>query len=97
MTISDLNVMIVEDNRMLRRLYETFLRLKGANVVFSAADAKEATEYYNSITGYPDIVIMDYRLPIRDGISCSEDMLHVNPRQLIVMASADRLIAILHF
>lgn len=37
----------------------------------------------------PDIIIMDYRMPLKDGLEATRELLKLNPDFKIVFASAD--------
>ncbi|MHA2272253.1 MAG: response regulator [Candidatus Hodarchaeales archaeon] len=83
------NLMIVEDNRELCDLYERILSIKGFLIVCKAHDGREAVEYCQLANKFPDIIIMDYRMPLKDGITASQEILQLNPGQKIIFASAD--------
>ena len=58
-------ILLVEDNKNQRLLYEQELSLEGYEVV-TAADGKEALEKVQE--QLPDIIIMDINMPKMDGI-----------------------------
>lgn len=58
-------VLLVENNKNLRLLYEQELSLEGYKVI-TAVDGKAALEKVQE--QHPDIVIMDINLPLMDGI-----------------------------
>ena len=81
--------MIVEDDASLRALYEKTLKLKGYAISGMARDGIEAVEIYKSLPKKPDIVLMDYRMPQKNGLQATKEILEVNPNAIIVFASAD--------
>ncbi|MFX0056711.1 MAG: response regulator [Candidatus Heimdallarchaeota archaeon] len=85
---------MVEDDHSLRLLYEKALNLSGYNVLGSAKDGEEAVNMYKNFENKPDIILMDHRMPIKNGIDATKEILnnstHVKPR--IIIASADKTI-----
>ena len=88
------NILIVEDDHSLRLLYEKALSLKGYNVIGSAKDGEEAVKLYKDFKNKPDIILMDHRMPIKNGIEATKEILanssEVKPK--IIFASADKTI-----
>ena len=41
------------------------------------------------VTSKPDIIIMDHRMPVKDGIEATKEILQMNPKAKIIFASAD--------
>lgn len=89
-----INIFIVEDDHSLRLLYEKALKLNGYNVVGSAKDGDEAVNMYSHFSTKPDIILMDHRMPIKNGIEATKEILHnssdIKPK--IIFISADRSI-----
>jgi len=71
-----IRIFIVEDDSSLRMLYEKALSLKGYNVLDSARDGQEAVQMYNAFKDKPDIIIMDHRMPIKNGIKATKEILN---------------------
>ena len=89
-----ISIFIVEDDHSLRLLYEKALKLNGYNVVGSAKDGEEAVNMYNSFSTKPDIILMDHRMPIKNGIDATKEIFQnssdIKPK--IIFISADRSI-----
>ena len=89
-----INIFIVEDDSSLRMLYEKALELNGYNILGSAKDGQEAVQMYNAFKDKPDIIIMDHRMPIKNGIEATREILKntskVKPK--VIFASADNSI-----
>ncbi len=64
--LSDLNILVVDDDDDLRFLMAKILRDEGYSVT-EAASAREADEVARSQT--PDLVLMDIGMPEEDGLS----------------------------
>jgi len=89
-----INIFIVEDDHSLRLLYEKALKLNGYNVVGSAKDGDEAVNMYSRFSTKPDIILMDHRMPIKNGIEATKEIFQnssdIKPK--IIFISADRSI-----
>ena len=63
----DIRVMVVDDQELMRDgLIAVLQRQPGIAVVASAADGKEALE--RAEEAHPDVVLMDVRMPVMDGV-----------------------------
>ncbi|MFW9996908.1 MAG: response regulator [Candidatus Odinarchaeota archaeon] len=85
-------LMIVEDNREICAFYELLFSINGYSVVCKASNGDEAVEFYRRAREYPEIIVMDYRMPLKDGINTSREILQINPKQVIIFVSADSTI-----
>ena len=89
MSTSSISIMIVEDNPELGQLYERILALKGYSVLHHSDNGQDAIEFYKAISEYPALILMDYRMPVKDGLTASLEILRMNPDQRILIVSAD--------
>ena len=78
-------LLIVEDDESQRRLYERAFSKEGYEVVL-AADGTEAIE--KARTEKPDLIVMDIRMPRRDGIDAMQKILGEDRRVPIVINTA---------
>ena len=62
-------VLIAEDEALIRLDLAEMLREEGYDVVGEAGDGQEAVELAEKLT--PDLVIMDVKMPRRDGIDAA--------------------------
>ena len=65
-------VLIAEDEALIRMDLTEMLREEGYQVVGEAADGQEAVELAESLK--PDLVIMDVKMPRRDGIDAAAEI-----------------------
>lgn len=89
-----INIFIVEDDHSLRLLYEKALKFNGYNVVGSAKDGEEAVNMYNDFSTKPDIILMDHRMPIKNGIEATKEIFQNSSERKpkVIFISADRSI-----
>jgi len=59
------------------------------NIVGEAYNGKEAIELISSLEQKPEIVLMDHRMPIKDGLEATKELLDLFPELTIVFVSAD--------
>ena len=85
-------IFIAEDDRDLQRLYELLLKMSGFQVLGIANNGDEAIKMFKSFQKRPDIIILDYRMPIKNGIDALNAILKIDERSKIIFASADRTI-----
>jgi DNA-binding response OmpR family regulator len=67
--LQDKNIIIVEDDMPSVKYYETLMMNSGANIkVFS--NGKDFLEYLDTSPGRIDLVIIDFLIPLVNGIEC---------------------------
>lgn len=82
-------IFIVDDDQSLQRLYTLILTEAGYEIVDTAYNGKSAIEKYNTLKEKPDIVLMDHRMPIKNGLDAMAEILHLNNHVKVIFASAD--------
>lgn len=88
-----IRVLIVEDDLSLQRLYEMMLITFDFEVVGKVSNGKDAVELFTSMPLKPDIILMDHRMPLKNGIEASIEILNMNSHTKIIFTSADKSIA----
>jgi len=88
-----LSIMIVDDEEMLHELYGKLLELKGYQVVASAYNGVEAVDKYGAMGVPPDLVLMDHRMPVKNGLEAMREILDINGAAQIVFLTADAAVA----
>ncbi len=86
------SVFIVEDDLSLQRLYEMMLTTFGFEVVDKASNGKEAIEKIKSLSPKPDIILMDHRMPVKNGIDTTIELMKLNNHIKVIFTSADNSI-----
>jgi two-component system, chemotaxis family, chemotaxis protein CheY len=70
-------------------LYRDILESKGHKVIAVASDGEEAVRKYKTLGSKPFIVIMDQRMPVKDGVTATQEILKFDPKAKILFGSAD--------
>jgi two-component system chemotaxis response regulator CheY len=86
------SVLIVDDELFIVELYRDILQLRGYKVVGTAFDGEEALRKYGNILEKPDVIIMDHRMPIMNGVEATKKIMRMNPKQKVIFVSADVLV-----
>jgi two-component system NarL family response regulator len=82
---STLRVMIVDDHPAMRVGLAALLEAAGMTVVAIAANGAEAVQLFH--LHYPDVTLMDLRMPVMDGIVATKKLLCEAPEARIVILS----------
>jgi len=82
-------IFIVDDDQSLQRLYTLILKEAGFEIIDTAFNGKIAVEKYNNLEQKPDIVLMDHRMPIKNGLDAMTEILQINNHAKVIFASAD--------
>ncbi|MFX1374414.1 MAG: response regulator [Promethearchaeota archaeon] len=82
-------IFIVDDDQSLQRLYSLLLKEAGFEIIATAINGKDALDKYNNMNEKPDIILMDHRMPIKNGLDAMEEILKINKSVKIIFASAD--------
>ncbi|MFX0004534.1 MAG: response regulator [Candidatus Hodarchaeota archaeon] len=86
---SRINVFIVDDDKNILRLYSLLCKFNGFKVVGKANNGIEAVEKLTNSIIRPDVILMDYHMPIINGIEASKLILNLDKSFKILMISAD--------
>ncbi len=63
--------------------------MSGYKVINMASKCLEVVDFIKKSSEKPDIIVMDYRMPLKNGIDASKEILQIDPDMKIIMASAD--------
>ena len=86
------SIFIVEDDLSLQKLYEMMLKTFGFKVVDKASNGKEAIEKFKSLSPKPDVILMDHRMPVKNGIDTTIELMNFNNHIKVIFTSADNSI-----
>ncbi|MCU0798894.1 MAG: response regulator [Candidatus Thermoplasmatota archaeon] len=82
-------IMIVDDERELLSLFSEMIRTFGHDIVATETNGERALKTYGDLKKRPDLVILDHRMPVRNGLETAMEMLNMDPDQKIIFISAD--------
>ena len=82
-------VFIVDDDDSILKLYEKFLDFKGFEVLGHAKNGIEAVNKFFSFKSKPDLIIMDYHMPYKNGIEAMKEILKIDKNVKILLISGD--------
>ena len=96
--LETLQVLIAEDDVDAVELYRVALEARG-HVVTITLDGRECVDAYtksiqrleptNRSSSHPyDAVILDYKMPVVDGLEAAKEIMRLNPQQKIIFVSA---------
>ncbi|MFY9261629.1 MAG: response regulator transcription factor [Gallionella sp.] len=80
------SVLIADDEAHIRSLLNLIFTNLGAEVVGEASDGEEALSLYQQ--HQPDIVVLDINMPKLDGIHVLKQIMHINPKALVIMLTS---------
>ena len=84
-----ITIFIVDDDPEICKLYKKLSLLRGYSVIDIAQNGEEAVMKYKSFPIKPDIILMDHRMPQKDGVETTKEIRKISPKQIIIFASAD--------
>jgi len=84
-----ITIFIVDDDYDLHQLYKKIFSMKGCNVVASAFDGAEAVKVYSELNPKPDVILMDHRMPVMNGVEAARELKRIDPSCKIIFLSAD--------
>ena len=84
-----IKIFIVDDDQSLLRLYGLILKEAGFEVIGTAINGKMAVEKYKKFDEKPDLILMDHRMPIKNGLDAMIEILDISNDVHIIFASAD--------
>jgi CheY-like chemotaxis protein len=87
-----IKVAIAEDEKPILAIYKRILEISGFDVLGPFSNGKELTDYVlsnnNDPLAEPDVIIVDLRMPIMDGLEAARIIRAAKPNIKIILASA---------
>jgi CheY-like chemotaxis protein len=78
--------MVVDDTDHVRQMLSTMLRVDGFDVVYQASSGPEAVEHVDATD--PQVVVVDYKMPVMDGLTVARELRARRPGQIVVLYTA---------
>ena len=63
-----IQILIADDDRFLQKLYSMLFNKTDIFIIATASDGSEVINKYKEMGDQIDLVVMDYRMPIKNGI-----------------------------
>ncbi|MHA1803343.1 MAG: response regulator [Promethearchaeota archaeon] len=84
-----MSIFVVEDEPSLQYFYKQVLTLNNFKIAGIARDGEEAVSLFKSLPEKPKVILMDYRLPKKNGIIATQEILRIDNSVKIIFTSAD--------
>jgi two-component system chemotaxis response regulator CheY len=81
-----IRVMVVDDTPHVLRMLTSMLSIDGFDVVSEATSGAEAVERLEEAD--PDVVVIDYKMPVMDGLTAARELRSRRPHQVVVLYTA---------
>ncbi|MFX1371825.1 MAG: response regulator [Promethearchaeota archaeon] len=81
---------MVDDDTDILFLYQKMIEHIGFEVVGIAHNGEKAVELYKSLQRKPDIILMDHRMPKKNGVEATKEILSICNYTRIIFTSADK-------
>jgi response regulator NasT len=78
--------MVVDDTDHVRRMLRNMLELDGFSVVAEASGGEEAVALVEDAN--PDVVVIDYKMPVVDGLQAAARIREKRPEQVMILYTA---------
>lgn len=79
----------MDDEVYLQDLYADLLGIVGHQIIDTAFNGEEAVLKFESMPEKPDLTIMDHRMPIKNGVEATREILEMDPKAKVLFISAD--------
>lgn len=83
-------IVVAEDEAIIRMDLVEMLTEAGYQVVGQASNGQEAIDLVKE--SKPDLAILDVKMPVRDGISAAEEIIHIAPVLMLTAFSQKELV-----
>lgn len=82
-------ILVVEDDQDTIDLYQILFQQLGYSSVAFAKDGEAAVNHYETKDkkGFPEICLMDYKMPKKDGLTAAKEILAIDSNAVIVFIS----------
>jgi two-component system chemotaxis response regulator CheY len=85
-------IFLVDDEPYIQALYGDILSRAGHEVVETAYNGEEAVLKYELIAPKPELVLMDHRMPLKNGLDATREIVAMHPQACVLFVSADQTV-----
>ena len=82
-------IFLIDDDSSIVTLFEKYLTILGHEIVAKAYNGEEAVKLFHEFRNSPDLILMDHRMPKKDGLTAAKEILSANNNSKIIIFSAD--------
>ncbi|MFX1325637.1 MAG: response regulator [Promethearchaeota archaeon] len=82
-------IFIIDDDIDIVLLFGQFLEMNGHEIVGKAYNGEDAIKTFKNLQSNPDIILMDHRMPLKNGLETSKELLNMGCKSKIIFVSAD--------
>ncbi len=82
-------IFLIDDDLSIMTLFDKFLTILGHEIVAKAYNGEEAVKLFHEFQKIPDLILMDHRMPKKDGLTATKEILRFNNNSKIIFISAD--------
>jgi len=82
-------IFLIDDDSSIVTLFDKFLTILGHQIVAKAYNGEEAVKIFHEFRNYPDLILMDHRMPKKDGLTAAKEIIRIYNKIKIIIFSAD--------
>lgn len=83
------SILIVDDEPSIQFTFKHIFLAYGFEIAGIANNGEEAIGLFKSFVNKPDIILMDHRMPIKNGLEATKEILQLDNDTKIIFTSAD--------
>jgi len=82
-------IFLIDDDSSIVTLFDKYLTILGHEIIAKAYNGEDAVKIFQKFQNNPDLILMDHRMPIKDGLTAAKEILKLNNTSKIIFLSAD--------
>lgn len=87
-----INIFLTDDDKDHLRLYSSYFKSKGYNILATAQNGHETLQKLRELKVKPDLIIIDYNMPLMNGIEATKKILSLDKSYKILVMSSNPII-----
>jgi two-component system, chemotaxis family, chemotaxis protein CheY len=80
-------ILIVDDSPISIKIMKSCIPRDQGYELYDAADGRQGVEQYRQVK--PDLTFMDLTMPVMNGFDALQEIMKIDPRAIVVIATAD--------
>ena len=85
-------ILIVDDDTNIHKVLDRILSIGGHEVVGNAYDGADAVRKFVKLNPKPNVILMDHRMPVMNGVTATKEIIQVDPTTRILFISSDDIV-----